>query len=220
MKLKKIASLALAGIMAVSMLAGCKDGTTEDGGASSQPETPVVSNAAEYANYMLSGPEKNIFTFSSNSDLDAKLKKVVEKVDLIGDTMIEGTYKASAVTVVGETAGSSIPKAVGPELDKEFSNKVIVTTGFTTTPSVSGDRVAIDTYAVSGKLSEEDAVKSIVKTWATNNNISTTTYPSSVSGYDCDYKAEISAVNVASRQHPDQSVWVVAIMVTQTSVQS
>ncbi|WP_143406996.1 hypothetical protein [Faecalibacterium sp. An121] len=217
MKLKKIASLALAGIMAVSMLAGCKDGTTEDGGASSQPETPVVSNAAEYANYMLSGPEKNIFTFSSNSDLDAKLKKVVEKVDLIGDTLIENAYKTNYV--VGETAGSNIPQKVGPELDKEFSNKVFVTTGFNTVPSVSGDRIAIDTYAVSGKLSEEDAVKSIVKTWA-GTSINTTTYPSSVSGYDCDYKAEISAVNVASRQHPDQSVWVVAIMVTQTSVQS
>ena len=30
MKLKKIASLALAGIMAVSMLAGCKDGTSQE----------------------------------------------------------------------------------------------------------------------------------------------------------------------------------------------
>ena len=30
MKLKKIASLALAGIMAVSMLAGCKDGNSQE----------------------------------------------------------------------------------------------------------------------------------------------------------------------------------------------
>ena len=35
MKLKKIASLALAGIMAVSMLAGCKDGNNGNSGSSS-----------------------------------------------------------------------------------------------------------------------------------------------------------------------------------------
>ena len=37
MKLKKIASLLLAGIMAVSMLAGCKTGTTPH-----DEKTPVV----------------------------------------------------------------------------------------------------------------------------------------------------------------------------------
>ena len=36
MKLKKIASLALAGIMAVSMLAGCKDGGNSNSGSSSE----------------------------------------------------------------------------------------------------------------------------------------------------------------------------------------
>ena len=37
MKLKKIASLALAGIMAVSMLAGCKDGTSQEDPQLQQP---------------------------------------------------------------------------------------------------------------------------------------------------------------------------------------
>ena len=40
MKLKKIASLMLAGVMAVSMLAGCSGNTTDNGGASSGDTTP------------------------------------------------------------------------------------------------------------------------------------------------------------------------------------
>ncbi|OUN39364.1 hypothetical protein B5G28_05910 [Faecalibacterium sp. An77] len=43
MKLKKIASLMLAGVMAVSMLAGCSGNTTDNGGASSGDTTPSSS---------------------------------------------------------------------------------------------------------------------------------------------------------------------------------
>ena len=43
MKLKKIASLALAGIMAVSMLAGCKDGGKKNGSSSSRTPIPPAS---------------------------------------------------------------------------------------------------------------------------------------------------------------------------------
>ena len=46
MKLKKIASLALAGIMAVSMLAGCKDGGNSNSGSSSE-NTNTASNFTE-----------------------------------------------------------------------------------------------------------------------------------------------------------------------------
>ena len=58
MKLKKIASLMLAGIMAVSMLAGCKSGNANEN-PGEQPENPVVSNAADYANQTLSAKDKD-----------------------------------------------------------------------------------------------------------------------------------------------------------------
>ena len=72
MKLKKIASLALAGIMAVSMLAGCKDGTSQEDPSSSS-QVPTTSKPAEYANYMLSDMEKSIFAFTSSSTLNEAL---------------------------------------------------------------------------------------------------------------------------------------------------
>ena len=46
MKLKKIASLALAGIMAVSMLAGCKDGGNGNSGSSSSEQTTATGIVA------------------------------------------------------------------------------------------------------------------------------------------------------------------------------
>ena len=50
MKLKKIASLALAGIMAVSMLAGCKDGNGNSG--SSSENTNTTSGYSAYAGFV------------------------------------------------------------------------------------------------------------------------------------------------------------------------
>ena len=217
MKLKKIASLALAGIMAVSMLAGCKDNPSSS--TPTDPETPVVSNAAEYANYMLSGPQKNIFTFGSNADLDSNVKKVAENSDNLADGQIENTY--GTLTVINEGTGSSAVKTVGEKLDDEFSNMNIITVAdFDTAPSVLGNRVAIDVLGVSGKLDEEDAVKSVVKSWIASNGVSTTVFPASVANFNFEYKAEISALKVASRQHSDQSMWVVAIMVTQTATEA
>ena len=67
MKLKKIASLALAGIMAVSMLAGCKDGGNSNSGSSSTPTTPASGYAAtiladtdDARNYMTAGANTKI----------------------------------------------------------------------------------------------------------------------------------------------------------------
>ena len=64
MKLKKIASLALAGIMAVSMLAGCKDNPS----SSSEPTTPpeTVTGAAAAINAELD-ENKDQISFENNS---------------------------------------------------------------------------------------------------------------------------------------------------------
>ena len=67
MKLKKIASLALAGIMAVSMLAGCKDGTNQEDPSSSSSEVTVTSGAAAALN---SAMTRNGDMLSFNDDSD------------------------------------------------------------------------------------------------------------------------------------------------------
>ncbi|OUN67948.1 hypothetical protein B5G12_13275 [Faecalibacterium sp. An58] len=68
MKLKKIASLALAGIMAVSMLTACGEGGKKEEDPSSS-EVTTVSGAAEALNAALS-QNKDVIKFESDADLD------------------------------------------------------------------------------------------------------------------------------------------------------
>ena len=67
MKLKKIASLMLAGIMAVSMLAGCKSGTTPN--TDDKPEvTPVAGVAAAINNEL--DKNKDALSFTEDTSLE------------------------------------------------------------------------------------------------------------------------------------------------------
>ena len=83
MKLKKIASLALAGVMAVSMLTACD--TASNNGDDNQDDdtivTPVDDSFATAINGELSTAEKNTLTITADSNLEAMLKKVSDKVD-------------------------------------------------------------------------------------------------------------------------------------------
>ena len=213
MKLKKIASLALAGIMAVSMLAGCKDGTSQEEPSSSS-QVPTTSNAVEYANYMLSGLEKDVFTFSSSATLNDALKAAAENVNKLTDDDIESMY--GNVGGPFDQARDEMTDVYGELKDKLKSYAIV--DNFVAAPGVSGDRITVTLYGLSGKLTEEEAVKTAVKYFVgTAAPVNTTSYPATYSGYTCDYTASVSALKVASRQHPDQSAWTVAVVVTQSS---
>ena len=88
MKLKKIASLMLAGIMAVSMLAGCKSGTTPNEDSSSS-QVPVVSGVVGYANDALSGAQKEVFTFKASADQAKNVNDVANDTDHLDRGKIE-----------------------------------------------------------------------------------------------------------------------------------
>ena len=83
MKLKKIASLALAGIMAVSMLTACN--TANNDGDDNQGDDPIVTpvddSFATAINGELSTAQKNTLTITADSDLEALLNKVADKFD-------------------------------------------------------------------------------------------------------------------------------------------
>ena len=78
MKLKKIASLMLAGIMAVSMLAACGEGNTinENPGSSSSEPTVQNSAIAEALNDDLSAKQAALLSFSSNAKLASLLNRI------------------------------------------------------------------------------------------------------------------------------------------------
>ena len=74
MKLKKIASLALAGIMAVSMLAGCNNGT----GNKNDGNTVVVNGMTGKVIAALDKDTTDVVSFSYSSDLENTLTLAVK----------------------------------------------------------------------------------------------------------------------------------------------
>ena len=81
MKLKKIASLMLAGIMAVSMLTACGDKTTGNEEEKPPVVDPVDTSFAASVNDLLSTEQKNVITFTNDSTLNGVLAKVAPTID-------------------------------------------------------------------------------------------------------------------------------------------
>ena len=81
MKLKKIASLALAGIMAVSMLTACGEGTSNSGSSSSENTDTVSGYSAmlgqKAADTLAKNDLDDVFTFADNSGYVDDLEKAV-----------------------------------------------------------------------------------------------------------------------------------------------
>ena len=101
MKLKKIASLALAGIMAVSMLAGCS-GKTENNENGSVVVTPGSSSIATAFNNGQDADNKVKVTFTADSKLESQLNQVVKLVGVL--TTGDGIENAIE-TLTGKTNG-------------------------------------------------------------------------------------------------------------------
>ena len=76
MKLKKIASLMLAGVMAVSMLAGCSGKDTDDKNDGNTEVKPTTSNAVSVMN-----DAQSAVKFEANPDFDAALAAAAKKAE-------------------------------------------------------------------------------------------------------------------------------------------
>ena len=102
MKLKKIASLALAGTMAVSMLAACG---TDAGSSNSGEQDPTtnVSSVVEAVNDGQSAVNQVKVDFASDSELDSALKRTVEKYGYNAD-LDDVTKSVTTLTGINYTA--------------------------------------------------------------------------------------------------------------------
>ena len=211
MKLKKIASLMLAGIMAVSMLAGCK--TADNNGEEENPVVPVASDAVTYANDALGAKEKEVMTFSGNTELDALLKKVATNPDNFDSNAIEavsGNYNLNS-SLTGQQNSYDLHSKVNDGLTGQRST---LFNAFDDAPVDKVSQKVVVTAVVSGNMEEKAAVQMFVDAYA---GYFDTEFPDAITGdYACDYAGEISVVKVASPEHSDKTAWVMAIVATQT----
>lgn len=226
MKLKKIAALALAGMMAVSMLAACSDKTTTD----NEEENNIVAaaDAAAYANDALSAELKEYITVKTSTTLDGWVKDIATDTSKFGSNDI--AYDYDKILTLADLWNGNKP-AHRDGLMAALKEKVVDTNvvyqndfndGFKTAPVTGSDtQTGSNMYVMSGMLDEKTAVQNVVK-----SVINGTTFPDAIvdstnGGYDkishnCDYVVEISALKVASDSNSSKSAWVIGVVVTQT----
>lgn len=107
MKLKKIASLALAGVMAVSMLAGCNGGTSNNGTPDDDGDVVVTTSPVVKAvnDGQTSGNVVKI-NFTDDSKLNTALQKAVE---VYGTDAVAGQIEAAITDNTGlETKAADV----------------------------------------------------------------------------------------------------------------
>ena len=219
MKLKKIASLALAGIMAVSMLAGCKDGSGDD--TPVVPETPTVSGIADAANGERTDYMKNSMklSFTESAALSDALKAAVSSEYKTADIKASipatngGTDYGYALYQGPSSAGAKVATKVYESLTGTSTNNVAFD-GFGTVNTV-GTKKSVVVYAVGGKYDADDAAALVSKSLGTNN-MTSTGMPIDGTNRKADYTANIAAVKATSAEDASLSIWVVAVEVTQT----
>ena len=205
MKLKKIASLMLAGIMAVSMLTACGDGSkapVDDG--TETPDVDVSTSAsADTFVAALSNDARNNVTAVANADLDAALEDAVEiyfndwvAADYGRFFGVPGFTHGNAADARYSQIGRAVAKAMGNAEDR--------------IQDVDGDKdatVAVETYAVNGSVSDQAILENLAAKMdqsIRNLDASYTTDGSDVWGYndglvECDYEVSTSIVTATGK---------------------
>ena len=204
MKLKKIASLALAGIMAVSMLAGCKTGSSSN--SDSTVVTPVDNSVVTYVNGEMDAKQKAILTFSSDATLQSLLEKVAG--GLTADTLKKADpdwLTGEAMTTIRETLDAST---------QGFGNAFKLGSG---SAGNGKDTTAVSVLVVPGKYTDEamkEAVMSEIDEYVKVANMPVDGWNGG-KYYEYDYAGKIAVTKVESNDG-DYSAYLIAIVVDQT----
>ena len=225
MKLKKIASLMLAGVMAVSMLAACGDNSS----TTTPVVPPVDDNTAASAisdalNDQLFSKQADLLSFESNSKLASLLDRIAEDDEdfEIRDTLVWGAGRPTLLN-----------PAVG--FDDDIAN--IVNAAFNgTNPAVNmtnGDILVnhdnnmayLYVYTVDGSMQDVDQIARAVMNGVFGNGLQDHVYD--VAGIvdngftpermDYEYKGYAEMVKITNDNSSD-TAWVVAVLVEQHAV--
>ena len=223
MKLKKIASLMLAGVMAVSMLAACGDNSS----TTTPVVPPVDDNTATSAisdalNDQLFSKQADLLSFESNSKLASLLDRIAEDDEdfEIRDTLVRFAGR---------------PTLLNPGVDVDIAN--IVNAAFNgTNPAVrmtNGDinvwhndnRAYLYVYTVDGSMQDVDQIARAVMNGVFGNGLQDHVYD--VAGIvnsgtipqqtDYEYKGYAEMVKITNDNSSD-TAWVVAVLVEQHAV--
>ena len=203
MKLKKIASLMLAGVMAISMLAGC----STNGNGDDKGEEVVTGISAAFASYLSDDTVK----FSDSNSDQSVLNKAVKEVE---DSAIRKVSSVKSVAT-GTEPLVAVVDAIEP-------NDNLGNVGKDAVKALTKKTTYIALYEAPGEMAQS-AVLAQVAT-ALDNKLTSATLPenslnNSVSVgnqadyYTYTYTGSVSAEKVSAK-NGDTSAWYVLVVVT------
>ena len=212
MKLKKIASLALAGVMAVSMLAGCS-GNGSNGDNNNGGNTVVEPGTSSIVTAFNDGQDKDNkvkVTFSSDASLDAALQKAGKEV---GSSANANNILDYVCNLMGKSYCSLNEFATADTRDGKIMDKQSKTT------------IGVVLLGSASYWTEEDAINAaardvddMIATLATDNKNSNNRDDNvGDKYYTFDYTGTVSMVSVA--QESGATYYYVVFTITQTAAQ-
>ena len=208
MKLKKIASLALAGVMAVSMLAGCSNGTKDDGSDVDDAITTTATGAAALLNDELSQASKNIVKFTNDSKLNDALAKVTADLSVsnLQDAYLDGASVDDEL--VAEIAAF---KYLNCKEYNDPANKA----------AVKDKTTYVVVYSVGEGVTDSGAVKAIADDVNNYVEVVPTTGANGSNNYNYTYTGAVSVVSKTFENGlgTSRTVKYVAVTLTQTPAQ-
>ena len=119
MKLKKFASMLLAGVMAASMLAGCQN-TSVDPEPTPNPDPTPSTGYSSMLEDKMSVQVTNKTVFQDDADLNAALDYAVGNIgnDKITDSFIESAFGSGSVRFINDAWSSAFKGVVNTVRDK------------------------------------------------------------------------------------------------------
>ncbi|OUN69043.1 hypothetical protein B5G12_11865 [Faecalibacterium sp. An58] len=226
MKLKKIASLALAGIMAVSMLAGCSNANNNnDDDQDDTVVVPVDDSLATAVNSELSAKVKNTLPITADANLEAALKAVADKIataDLINNSFITTSDTEDVRHLMGLDKDASLTATANKGYLQPLASKNQYEDTWKYFTDVDSVKTTVDLIVYDGDLTEEGLAHKVAGDLEAliNNermpNDGTVNYgPSGKKTFDYDYTANIVSVKIDDMRG-DNSHYLVALKVVQT----
>ena len=202
MKLNKVLALALSGVMAVSMLAGC-NGATSDGDEDTQVQ-PTTSNAVAVMN-----DAQDLVDFKADADFDAALAAAAKKAT-------QGAVEDATYVVANAQTSDEVYKELGKKLP--IGTPAIKSTDIDFSTITGSNKTTTQTvlyYVKNDGLTEKAALEQIA------DKMEDTMYPELVSSSSKNYKAsytgKVSVVTVeTSDAGKTASAYYIAVSVTQT----
>ena len=205
MKLKKIASLALAGIMAVSMLAGCKDGSSSS--EPTNPIEPVDDSFATAVNTELSDEYKAILTFGSDSTLANAVNQIAASTEFSLNLVSADVWGMDNANVA-----NTFRELLKVDTSNKFTSKVF--------SNVTDEKTIASLIVMNGALTEDGLAKAVADELEKydNSDYFPTGYTVNNARYRCEYNGDI-AVTKVTLANGTASYYVVGFTMTMNPVE-